>query len=194
MLNSKNNKGNLIVLSGPSAVGKGTVLRSLLQDYNDISYSVSATTRKPREGEVDGIDYFFMSKDKFKNLVDDGEFIEWAKVHNNYYGTPKNYVKETLAKGKDVILEIDIQGAKQVRDNFSGGVFVFLAPPSLEDLKDRITKRGTESDSVIDLRMENATKELEEAKNYDYLIVNDEVDRAVDKLRSVIIAQRCMIK
>jgi len=193
MLNNRENRGNLIILSGPSAVGKGTVLRALLEEYNDVCYSVSATTRKPREGEVDGVHYFFMSQDEFKDSIENDEFIEWAKVHNNYYGTPRHYVQETLKSGKDVILEIDIQGARQVAESFSEGVFVFLAPPSMEELKSRIYKRGTETEDVIQTRMSNATKELEEIDRYDYLIINDEVENAVNKLKSIIIAERCKI-
>lgn len=193
MLKTNENRGNLIILSGPSAVGKGTVLRALLEEYDDVCYSVSATTRKPRKGEVNGVHYFFMSQDKFKESIENNEFIEWAKVHNNYYGTPRNYVEDTLKSGKDVILEIDIQGARQVADSFSEGVFVFLAPPSMEELKSRIYKRGTETEDVIQTRMSNATKELEEIDRYDYLIINDEVENAVNKLKSIIIAERCKI-
>ncbi|TDX46749.1 guanylate kinase [Orenia marismortui] len=193
MLNYKDKRGNLIILSGPSAVGKGTVLRALLKDYDDICYSVSATTRQPRQGELDGKDYFFMSLNKFKKLIKEDEFIEWAEVHNNYYGTPRSYVEETLATGKDVILEIDIQGAKQVKESFDEGIFVFLAPPSLEELKSRINKRGTETQEAINTRMKNATKEIEEINKYDYLIINDKVASAVDKLKSIIIAERCKL-
>ncbi|OCL28145.1 guanylate kinase [Orenia metallireducens] len=193
MLKTNENRGNLIILSGPSAVGKGTVLRALLEEYDDVCYSVSATTREPRKGEVNGVHYFFMSQDKFKESIENNEFIEWAKVHNNYYGTPRNYVEDTLKSGKDVILEIDIQGARQVADSFSEGVFVFLAPPSMEELKSRIYKRGTETEDVIQTRMSNATKELEEIDRYDYLIINDEVENAVNKLKSIIIAERCKI-
>ncbi|PRX25089.1 guanylate kinase [Orenia metallireducens] len=193
MLNNRENRGNLIILSGPSAVGKGTVLRALLEEYDEVCYSVSATTREPREGEIDGVHYFFMSQDEFRASIKNDEFIEWAKVHNNYYGTPRNYVEETLKSGKDVILEIDIQGARQVAESFSEGVFVFLAPPSMEELKSRIYKRGTETEDAIQTRMSNATKELEEIDRYDYLIINDEVENAVDKLKSIIIAERCKI-
>ncbi len=192
-MKDKGLKGNLIVLSGPSGVGKGTVLRALLDDYRDICYSVSATTRKPRRGEVDGVDYFLISEEEFKELVEKNEFIEWAEVHNNYYGTPINYVEETLEKGNDVILEIDIQGARQIIDTYQEAVFVFLAPPSLEELKSRIYGRGTESEEVIKTRLNNANKELEEAERYDYLIVNDKLDQAIEKLKSVIIAERCRI-
>ncbi len=187
------NRGNLIVLSGPSGVGKGTVLKALLKKYDNICYSISATTRTPREDEKDGVDYFFMTEDKFKAWVEDDKFIEWAKVHNNYYGTPRSYVQETLASGKDVILEIDIQGAKQVKEGFKDGIFIFLAPPSLEELKNRIYNRGTEGEDDIQVRLKNAKKELKEIENYDYLVVNDIVKEAVERLKSVIIANRCKI-
>ncbi|AGB40825.1 guanylate kinase [Halobacteroides halobius DSM 5150] len=186
-------KGNLFILSGPSGVGKGTVLDALLKDYNDICYSISTTTREPRKGEVDGEDYFFASEDEFKSLVKKDEFLEWAKVHNNYYGTPKKYVDKTLEAGQDVILEIDIQGAKQVRDKFDGGIFIFLAPPSLKELESRINKRGTETKDAIATRLENANKELEEKKNYDYLVVNDQVEDAIKKIEAIIIAERCRL-
>ncbi|MCK8818217.1 guanylate kinase [Natroniella sulfidigena] len=192
--NRGSQRGNLIVLSGPSAVGKGTVLSFLLEEYDDICYSVSATTREPREGEEDGIDYFFMSTKKFKSLIKKNEFIEWAKVHNNYYGTPKKYVEETLASGRDVILEIDIQGAKQVKDSFAEGIFVFLAPPSLDELESRIYGRGTESEKAIETRLENASKELKQVEEYDYLIINDQVEKAVKKLKAIIVAEKCKVK
>ncbi len=186
-------KGNLIVLSGPSGVGKGTVLQALLKKYDNICYSISATTRAPREGEKDGVDYFFMDEEKFKTWIVEDKFIEWAKVHNNYYGTPRSYVQETLASGKDVILEIDIQGAKQVKEKCAEGIFIFLAPPSLKELENRIYNRGTEKETEIETRLKNAKKELQEIKNYDYLLVNDIVKEAVEKLKSVIIANRCKI-
>ncbi|MGM0471364.1 MAG: guanylate kinase [Bacillota bacterium] len=186
-------EGKLIILSGPSAVGKGTVIEALMSEYQDISYSVSVTTRCPRPGEKDGVDYFFVSKDKFKEMIDCDEFIEWAKVHGNYYGTPRKYVQNRLANGQDVILEIDTQGANQVKKKCRQGVFIFLAPPSLEELESRIQKRGADSEQSIELRMENASEEMERAENYDYIVVNDQVSRAVKKLKSIIIAERCKV-
>lgn len=186
-------RGNLIILSGPSAVGKGTVIEALMEEYQDVSYSTSVTTRLPRPEEEDGEDYFFVSKKRFNEMVENDEFIEWAKVHGNYYGTPKSYVEDTLAEGQDVILEIDIQGAVQVKKKYKEGVFVFLAPPSLKELKSRIHKRGTDSQKAIEVRMENATQEMEKAEDYDYIIVNDEVTKAVKKLKSIIIAERCKV-
>ncbi|MBM7623295.1 guanylate kinase [Sporohalobacter salinus] len=189
----KSEKGKLIILSGPSAVGKGTVLTSLMADYQNISYSVSATTRPPRVNEEDGTDYFFVSEEEFKEMIEDDEFIEWAKVHGNYYGTPKKYVEDTLEAGQDVILEIDIQGAAQVKEKYQQGVFIFLAPPSLEELEVRIQKRGVDSKETMEIRMKNATEEMKRAKNYDYIVVNDEIDEAVEKVKSIIIAERCKV-
>ncbi|GAB6137501.1 guanylate kinase [Halanaerobaculum tunisiense] len=188
-----NKEGNLIILSGPSGVGKGTVLDALLEKYDDIYYSISATTRRPREGEIDGEDYFFMSPDQFETQVNQEEFLEWAKVHNNYYGTPKNYVQNKLQAGSDVILEIDIQGAQQVKERFKGGVFIFLAPPSLEELKKRISRRGTESKEAMETRLQNAQEELAEKEKYDYLVVNDKLAEAVEKIKAIIIAERCKL-
>lgn len=188
-----NRRGKLFVLSGPSAVGKGTVLDALLKEVDDLRYSVSATTRKPRPGERNGIDYFFLSEDEFQARLEAGEFLEWAIVHGNYYGTPKEYVFKTLEDGEDVILEIDIQGAEQVKKASTEGVFIFLAPPSWEDLKDRIYNRGTEEYEAIDLRLNNAREEFKKMRDYDYVVVNDQVPRAVQKVKSIIIAERCRV-
>jgi guanylate kinase len=189
----KQKRGNLIVLSGPSAVGKGTVLEALMADYDSVCYSISATTREPRTGEVDGEDYYFMSEQKFESLIEQGEFLEWAKVHNNYYGTPKKYVEETLAEGQDVILEIDIQGANQIKNKFAEAVLVFLSPPSLEELNRRLRRRGTETEQAMETRLENAKRELAEKEKYDYEVVNDELAEAVKKVKAIIIAERCKI-
>ncbi|SJZ31007.1 guanylate kinase [Selenihalanaerobacter shriftii] len=186
-------KGKLLILSGPSAVGKGTVIDALMGKYQDIAYSISVTTRQPRPGERDGIDYFFVSKEKFSEMIENNELIEWAKVHGNYYGTPKSYVEETLNTEQDVILEIDIQGAAQVKEKYEYGVFVFLAPPSLKELESRIYKRGTDSQESIEVRMENASKEMKKVEDYDYIIVNDEIEKAVKKLKAIIIAERCKV-
>ena len=190
------NRGKLIILSGPSGVGKGTVIEALMEDYQDIAYSISATTRKPRAGEEDGVDYFFLSEAKFKEMVAENEFIEWAQVHGNYYGTPKSYVEETLNAGQDVILEIDIQGAVQVKEKCeqgacAEGIFIFLAPPSLAELENRIRERDADSEAEMELRMDNATEEIKMAEEYDYVVVNDQVEQAVEKIKAIIIAERC---
>ena len=194
MLKEQDMRGNLIVLSGPSGVGKGTILSALMDNYDDIHYSISATTRESRVGEEDGKDYYFMSENKFKSLVEKDEFLEWAQVHDNYYGTPKKYVEENLDKGEDVILEIDIQGAQQIKEKFPQGVFIFLLPPSLEELKSRIHHRGTETEEAIQTRMKNAKKEMNKVKNYDYAVVNDEIEEAINKLEAIIIAERCKVR
>ncbi len=185
--------GKLIVLSGPSGVGKGTILSALMEDYDDVCYSISATTRKCRADETDGEDYYFLSKEKFEKLIEEDEFLEWARVHNNYYGTPRKYVEEKLAQGKDVILEIDIQGANQIRKQYPEAVFLFLTPPSLKELQKRLEKRGTESEADRQTRLENARKELAEKEKYDYEVLNDQIPEAVEKLKAIIIAERCKI-
>ena len=194
MRKQQDKRGNLIILSGPSGVGKGTVLSALMKEYDDIHYSVSATTRKPRVGEEEGNDYYFMSEEKFESLVEKNEFLEWAQVHNNYYGTPKKYVEKNLEQGEDVILEIDIQGAQQIKEKYPHGVFIFLLPPSLEELKSRIHRRGTETEKAIQTRMKNAEKEMDKVEDYDYAVVNDQIEDAINKLKSIIIAERCKVR
>lgn len=183
-------KGTLFVLSGPSGVGKGTVLDALMKEFSGIEYSVSATTRERRPGEVDGDDYFFISEERFKELKKNNKFIESAKVHNNYYGTPKKYVDRVLADGKDIILEIDIQGAKQVKEKYPNAIFIFLKPPSIEELKNRLQKRGTENKKSKEVRLENAKDEIKEISEYDYTILNDEVENAVSELKRVILKEQ----
>ncbi len=185
-------KGILIVLSGPSGVGKGTVRKAVFSRPDaKFEYSISMTTRKPREGEVDGVDYFFKSKEEFEKLIKEGKLLEYAQYVGNYYGTPVDYVKETLEAGKDVFLEIEVQGAKQVRDKFPDGLFIFLMPPSLDELRNRIVGRGTESVDLIHNRMEAARKEIELTSMYDYIVVNDDVERAVDKINAIVQAEHC---
>ena len=183
-------KGTLFVLSGPSGVGKGTVLDALMKDFSGVEYSVSATTRERRPGEVDGDDYFFISEERFKELEKNNKFIESAKVHNNYYGTPKKYVDRILAEGRDIILEIDIQGAKQVKKKYPNAVFIFLKPPSIEELKNRLQKRGTENKKNKEVRLENAKTEINKISEYDYTILNDEVENAVSELKRIILKEQ----
>lgn len=183
--------GKLFVISGPSGVGKGTLVNRILQKDKDLFLSVSATTRNKRDGEIDGINYFFKTKDEFKNMTENNEFLEWATFCENSYGTPKHPVCDKLEEGKDVILEIEIQGAMQVKKNMPSCVLVFIAPPSKEELISRLKGRGTETDEVIKLRVETATKELKVAKEYDYIIVNDDIEKATDDILSVIKAEKC---
>lgn len=183
-------KGLLIVLSGPSGVGKGTVRKAIFsQDDIAFEYSISMTTRSPREGEVDGVDYFFKSREEFEELIRKGKLLEYAEFVGNYYGTPVDYVKETLDKGKDVFLEIEVEGAKQVRQKFPDGLFIFLVPPSLSELRNRIVTRGTESEEVINNRLNVAKEEIEMMHLYDYVVENDTVDSAVERIKAIVIAE-----
>ena len=165
-------QGLLLVLSGPSGAGKGTICQMLREKLPDLAYSVSVTTRQARNGEVDGVNYFFKSVEEVKQMIAEGELLEYAEVYGNYYGTPRSYVMELLNQGKDVILEIDIQGAMQIKKRFPDGVFVFIVPPSLDELCSRIYKRGTDSEDVIKRRLASATGELAYANEYDYIVVN----------------------
>lgn len=185
-------KGLLIVLSGPSGVGKGTVRKEIFsQKNNAFEYSISMTTRLPREGEVDGTDYFFKTREEFESLIEQGKLLEYAEFVGNYYGTPVDYVRETTDKGKDVFLEIEVEGAKQVREKFPDGLFIFLSPPSLSELKNRIVTRGTETEEIINNRMNVAKEEIEMMHLYDYVVENDTVENACEKIKAIIIAEHC---
>ena len=180
-------RGLLIVLSGPSGVGKGTVRAAIFsKGEQKFVYSISATTRQPRTGETDGVDYFFKTREEFEQMIQNKQLLEYAEYVGNYYGTPLEYVENTLAQGKDVFLEIDVQGAIQVRELMPEGVFIFLTPPDLNELESRIVNRGTDSDEVIAKRMKTAREELELMKYYDYSVVNDTVDNAVQKIEAII--------
>ena len=182
-----NEKGILIVVSGFSGSGKGTLMKELLTRYPDTyALSISATTRSPREGEADGREYFFLSKDEFEKMIAKGELIEYAKYVENYYGTPRDYVEKKLDEGKDVILEIEIQGALNVKKMFPDTLLLFVTPPSAEELKKRLVGRGTETMDVIESRMDRACEEAQGMENYDYLIVNDSLDRCVEEMHSII--------
>ena len=183
-------KGFLLVISGPSGVGKGTVLHDLMNTQKNLVYSVSVTTRKQRPGEIEGVSYFFKTHEEFEKMIEVDKFLEYAKVHDNYYGTPKEFVEEKINEGKIVILEIDVQGALNVKKNIDNGVYIFLAPPSLSELKNRIVNRGTETESDINLRMSNAKKELSYIKNYDYLVVNDHLNSAINLVNEIINAEK----
>jgi guanylate kinase len=183
-------KGLLIVLSGPSGVGKGTVRKEIFsQEDTAFEYSISMTTRQPRQGEVNGVDYFFKTREEFEELIKQGKLLEYAEFVGNYYGTPVDYVQETLNRGKDVFLEIEVEGAKQVREKFPDGLFIFLVPPSLSELKNRITTRGTESEDVINNRMSVAKEEIEMMHLYDYVVENDKVEHAVERIKAIVIAE-----
>ena len=183
-------RGLLIVLSGPSGVGKGTVRKAIFESSdNDFQYSISMTTRNMRKGEEEGVDYFFRTKEEFEALIEAGEMLEYAEYVGNYYGTPLSYVEETLAKGKDVFLEIEVKGARQVKEKVPDGVFIFLTPPDLEELRSRIVNRGTDHADVIDQRMKVAKEEIEMMALYDYAVVNDEVPKAVKRIKEIIASE-----
>lgn len=188
---SRAGKGLLIVLSGPSGVGKGTVCEALRRSVPDLTYSVSATTREPREGEVDGVNYFFKTHEQFEQMIENHELLEWAKYVDHYYGTPMRFVEETLARGNDILLEIEVQGALKVKEQYPEGVFIFLLPPSLKDLQERIENRGTETAEVIESRLSVAEEELELIKHYEYAVVNDKIESACQRIQAIITAEHC---
>ena len=178
--------GKLFIISGPSAVGKGTIVKRITDSDENIRVSVSATTREPREGETGGVSYYFMTDGEFQKSVKEGGFLEHASVHGHYYGTPKAPVMSQLEEGHDVILEIDVQGAMQVKESCPEGVFIFILPPSLDELRSRILHRGTESQEDIEIRMNAAEKELEYLPHYDYCVVNEDLDKAVESVKKII--------
>ena len=179
-------KGVLIIISGPSGVGKGSICHMLMARNPNLFYSVSATTRAPREGEVDGENYHFLTKAQFEARIAEGDFLEWAELFGNYYGTPKSAVLQMLASGKDVILEIDTQGAMQVKAAYPMGIFIFILPPSLEALEERILKRGSETAESLALRLLESERELAMAPRYDYQVVNDDLQTAVQEMEYII--------
>lgn len=180
-------RGLLIVLSGPSGVGKGTVRKAIFDNYsNDFDYSISMTTRKKRVGEKEGIDYYFRTKEEFEKLIEEGGLLEYAKYVGNYYGTPLEYVNKTLDAGRDVFLEIEVQGALKVREKMPEAIFVFLSPPNLDELESRIVNRGTDSEDMIQKRMKKAVEELKLIQYYDYVVENDTVQNAARKIRNII--------
>ncbi|MBQ3447672.1 MAG: guanylate kinase [Synergistaceae bacterium] len=179
--------GKLYVLSGPSGVGKGTLREHALKDAPNLRYSISCTTRKPREGETDGVEYRFISREKFTEDIAQGLFLEYAHVHEDYYGTLKADVMNELESGHDVLLEIDVQGALQVKEKMPGAVMIFVAPPSIDVLEHRLRGRGTEAAGSLSVRLSNAMKELALKDEYDYVIVNDDLDAACDELRKIVL-------
>lgn len=190
----KMSQGFLLVLSGPSGSGKGTVSQALINRRDDIIFSISATTRKPRPTEVDGENYFFLSEEKFKVMSQNEEFLESAYVHTNYYATPRQFVLDEIEKGEIVLLEIDVQGALQIKKTHKEAVFIFLLPPTMDELKNRIIKRGTETEEDINRRFENAFKELDFVGEYDFFVVNDKVENAVKDIEAIIAAERLRVK
>lgn len=186
-------RGLLVVLSGPSGVGKNTLLNLLLARMAGIRYSISATTRPPRAGERDGVDYFFFEPEKFLAMADAGELLEWAHFCGHYYGTPRSYVEGSIARGTDVILDIDTQGAVQLKKKLPEGVFVFLMPPSWQALEQRIRGRGKDTEESIKERLNRAREEIDHLSDYQYVILNDDLERAVGDLEAIILAERCKV-
>ena len=184
-------KGLLVVVSAPSGTGKTTLCHMLLKEFENMEFSVSYTTRPPRKGEVNGKDYFFVSKEEFERMVEEGDFLEWANVYGNLYGTSKSQVLRALNEGKDILLDIDVQGALQVKKNLPEAVLIFIMPPSFDELERRLRHRGTDSEEVIKRRLETAKEEIKKAVYYDYIVVNDVLEVAFDKLKSIVTAEKC---
>ncbi|HZK11673.1 MAG TPA: guanylate kinase [Atribacterota bacterium] len=192
-LDTRLGRGLFFIISGSSGVGKGTLRKKVFDIFPDLKYSVSVNTRPPRKGELEGKDYYFVSKDEFNKMIKENKFIEWAIVHGDYKGTPLNFLIEELQKGTDVLLELDVQGAMQVKEKFPDGIFIFIAPPTWKDLENRLRERNTEEEKALKKRLKDARIEIEYKKYYNYLVVNDDIKTALKKLESIIIAERCKI-
>ncbi|NLI69567.1 MAG: guanylate kinase [Firmicutes bacterium] len=185
--------GLIVVISGPSGVGKGTLCHKISEHLPELEVSISATTRAPRRGEEEGKSYFFLTEREFKQKINEDFFLEWARLYDDYYGTPAAPVKDIVDQGKDILLELDVQGAMQVKKNIPGAVFIFIAPPSMKELQRRITGRGTEKPEHIRKRMEIALKELKMYRDYDYLVINNNLEEAVLNIKAVIMAEKCKV-
>ena len=187
-------KGLLLVVSGPAGVGKGTINHALIERNTDIRMSVSATTRAPRPGEINGVHYFFKTEEAFRQMIDEGAFLEYMRVFDmHYYGTPKSFVEQELAEGRSVILEIDVNGAMRVKAAYPDAVLIFIAPPSMSELKSRLLHRGTETTEAIERRFKTAYQELAFMNRYDYVVVNDILDLAIARTEQIISAERCKV-
>ncbi|MBO8462670.1 MAG: guanylate kinase [Firmicutes bacterium] len=186
-------KGSLIVLSGFSGAGKGTIVKELIKQYG-YQVSISATTRSPREGEVHGKDYYFKSKEEFEAMIEENGFIEWAKYVGNYYGTPRAFVEEALNQGKNVILEIEVQGAMNIKEQYPDAILMFIAPPSAEILRERLIGRGTEDMETIEKRLNRAKEEVNDMEQYDYLVINDKLDECVEEIHQIVLKESCRMK
>ncbi|ACM23052.1 MULTISPECIES: guanylate kinase [Thermotoga] len=186
-------KGQLFVICGPSGAGKTSIIKEVLKRIDNVVFSVSCTTRPKRPHEVDGEDYFFITEEEFLRRVEKGEFLEWARVHGHLYGTPRSFVETHIAEGKDVILDIDVQGALSVKKNYPNAVFVYIAPPSYSDLKERILARGTEREADILVRLENAKWELMFMDEFDYIVINDDLQRAIETVLAILTAERSKV-
>ncbi len=187
MLSTKN---NLIIFTGPSGVGKGTIVKQVFSDLKKIEFSISCTTRGIRPGEVDGVNYFFKTKEEFEEMIKNDELLEWAEFVGNYYGTPKDFVFQTLESGSDVFLEIEVQGALQVMEQYPEAVSIFLIPPSLDELETRLRSRGTENEEVLQKRLAKAREEMKFVNKFNYIVTNDDLDKAVESVMALIMAAR----
>lgn len=184
-------KGNVIVVSAPSGAGKTTLCNAIVKSLDRITFSVSYTTRRPREGEVEGVDYYFVNQEEFRKMIDRGEFAEWAEVHGNLYGSSRRVIEDLMERNRDVLLDIDIQGAKQIKSLYPEAILIFIMPPSFEELKRRLLGRGTEN---LEGRLRRAFEEIKEYSLYDYVIINDNLERAISDLRSIVISERLRVK
>jgi len=184
---------DIFVISGPSGVGKTTLSQLLLKNVNNLAFSISYTTRPPRAGEKNGVDYFFIGKDEFKSMIAKGEILEWAEVYEHYYGTSARFVKEALMKGHDVLLDIDVQGARHVKRYFSQAVLIFILPPSLEVLKHRLLKRHTESKEALKKRLKEVKEEIKNSKKFDYIVINKDLKSALGEILAIITATKTRI-
>ncbi|MBQ5441431.1 MAG: guanylate kinase [Firmicutes bacterium] len=191
-MNLNKHPGKLFIISGPSGAGKGTIAKRILEE-TDLEFSVSMTTRSPREGEIDGVHYYFVCEDDFVKHIENDGFLEHAQVFGNRYGTPKGPILERLEKGTDVLLDIDVQGALQIKQNYPNGVFIFILPPSMAELRKRLTGRGTETAEVIEMRLGKTLTEISYVDKYDYLVVNGDLEEAVNRVRSIIIAEHSKV-
>ncbi|MCK4395888.1 guanylate kinase [candidate division WOR-3 bacterium] len=188
-------KGVPIVVSAPSGAGKTTLINKIISKlYKEIAYSVSATTRPSRRNEKDGVNYFFLSKEEFKRWIDEGKFIEWAQVHNHYYGTPKKMFKETLKKGYNIIMDLDVQGGINIKKRYPDGIYIFILTKNVDILKRRLTRRKTNTEESINERIKNAREELRFIKEYDYVVINDTIKKTIDTILAILIAEGCLTK
>ena len=186
-------QGNLIVISAPSGAGKGSVISGLLKEYDNAWLSVSMTSRQIRDNDIPGVTYYFVSKEEFEQRIEDGIFLEYATYNENYYGTPRDKIREKLNEGKDVILEIEIQGALKVKELVPDAIFIFILPPSMKELKRRLVNRGTDSmDKILD-RFQTAYKEINEVTKYNYVVINDDLEKAIEKVKAILLSERCRV-
>ena len=186
-------KNNLIIFTGPSGVGKGTIVKEVFKKLRNIEFSISCTTREIRPGEKDGVNYFFKTKEEFEKMIQEDALLEWAEFVGNYYGTPKDFVAETMANGKDVFLEIEVQGALQVMEKFPDAISIFLIPPSIEELESRLRTRGTEKEEVLQKRLKKASEEMKFIDKFTYVVTNDDLQKAIESVCALIMMNRAVI-